>query len=85
MWKNYFITSLRAASKNKFYIGVNLLSLAIAFSLATIGYFNFEFNDSFNTYFQEASSIYKINSHGTAENKEQIGITPVALKGTLDQ
>ncbi len=85
MWKNYLITSLRAAGKNKFYIGVNLFSLAIAFSLCTIGYFNYEFNDTFNTYFGGAENLYKINGRSAEANKNLVGTTPFALKELLDQ
>ncbi|MCR9252486.1 MAG: ABC transporter permease [bacterium] len=86
MWKNYLLTSVRAFKKDKFFISVNVFSLGIAFSLCIIGYFNFEFNNSFNQYFDDANELYKINAVRDIDSDNKLmGITPVTLKNHLDQ
>lgn len=79
---NYVMTSIRAVKHNPFYISVNILSLAIALSICTIGYFNYRFNDTFNHYFEANESLYKV--HGTRMDQPAIGSSPVALATNLE-
>ena len=62
MWSNYILTTYRTFLRNKFFVGINLLSISIAFSLCTIAYFNIQFNRDFNTYFEKADTILKVNT-----------------------
>ena len=85
MWSNYFLTTYRTFLRNKFFVGFNLLSIAIAFSLCTIAYFNVQFNRDFNTYFEDSHSILKVNTiKKTQEGKKLQGNSPIALKEYLD-
>lgn len=85
MWSNYVRTSLRTFQRNKFFVGVNLFSIAVAFSLCTIAYFNIQFNWQFNTYFANASSIHKVNAAKvTASGNRLMGITPLPLAAALN-
>ncbi len=86
MWKNYLLTSYRAFKRDRFYITINVFSLGIAFALCIIGYFNYEFNNSFNAYFKDADHIYKINAvrYGVTEN-QMMGISPAAIKSVLKE
>lgn len=80
MWSNYILTSLRTIRKNKLFVGINLLSIGLAFSLCTIAYFNVQFNSDFNTYFPKADQLYKINSNRiSAEGSILQGTSPMAL------
>ncbi len=85
MWSNYVLTSLRTLQRNKFFVGVNLLSIAVAFSLCTIAYFNIQFNSRFNTFFEDAGKIHKVNAAKvTANGNRLMGITPLPLAAALN-
>ncbi|GAB5522902.1 MAG: ABC transporter permease [Roseivirga sp.] len=85
MWSNYVLTSLRTLLRNKFFVGVNLLSIAVAFSLCTIAYFNIQFNSQFNTFFNNAESIHKVNvAKVTADGNRLMGTTPLPLAASLN-
>lgn len=84
MWFNYFLTTFRSLRRNSFYVMANLLSLGVAFALMIIGYFNFEFNHSFNQFFPDAERIYKINSTRLDfDDDAGMGITPLPLKTSV--
>lgn len=84
MWFNYFLTTFRSLRRNSFYVLANLLSLGVAFALMIIGYFNFEFNHSFNHFFPDAENIYKVNSiRLNFEDDAGMGITPLPLKESI--
>ncbi|WP_416865584.1 MAG: FtsX-like permease family protein [Imperialibacter sp.] len=78
---NYITTSVRAMKHNPFYIAANILGMALALSIGTIGYFNYRFNDMFNEYFPQAAAIYKVNGLRTAEST--VGTSPGALAPAL--
>ncbi|MEQ8812420.1 MAG: FtsX-like permease family protein [Imperialibacter sp.] len=79
---NYITTSVRAMKHNPFYIAANILGMALALSIGTIGYFNYRFNDTFNEYFPEATSLYKVNGLRTGEST--VGTSPAALAPALN-
>lgn len=79
--KNYLKTSVRAIKINPFYVFANIFGLALAISICTIGYFNYRFNQSFNTYFKEAKNVYKVNGLRTGEST--VGSSAVALAPLL--
>lgn len=79
--KNYLKTSIRAIKLNPFYVFANIFGLALAISICTIGYFNYRFNQSFNTHFQEAENVYKIN--GLRAGESSVGSSAVALAPLL--
>lgn len=84
MLKNYLLTSLRSLKKDKFYVSVNLLSLAMAFALCTIGFFNFMFNHTYNKSFVGYDSIYKINAKPKSiTSSKEVGISPLALADAM--
>lgn len=86
MWSNYILTSIRTIRKNKLFIGINLISLALAFSLCTIAYFNVQFNSDFNTFFPKASQIYKVNSHRlTSDGTLRQGTSPLLLSQVINE
>lgn len=85
MWFNYFLTTFRSLRRNSFYVLANLLSLGVAFALMIIGYFNFEFNHSFNRFFPDAENVYKINSTRlNYADAAGMGITPLSLKASIE-
>ncbi|WP_462253416.1 FtsX-like permease family protein [Ekhidna sp.] len=79
--KNYLKTSIRAIKLNPFYVFANIFGLALAISICTIAYFNYQFNATFNESFEEAKNIYKIN--GSRIGKSTLGVTSIALAPSL--
>ncbi len=81
--KNYLKTSIRSIKLNPFYVFANIFGLALAISICTIGYFNYRFNTSFNSNFQEAENVYKVNGLRTGEST--LGSSSVALASQLKE
>jgi putative ABC transport system permease protein len=79
--RNYLTTSARAFKRNPFYIGANILGMALALSISTIGYFTYRFNATFNDYFPLAGDLYKIN--GVRNSQPVVGTSPAALAPAL--
>ncbi|MEM0939360.1 MAG: FtsX-like permease family protein [Bacteroidota bacterium] len=79
---NYFKTSLRAIKLRPFYIFANVFGLALALSICTIGYFNYRFNATYNTYFGQAENLYKV--HGLRTGEATLGYSSLALAPTLN-
>lgn len=84
MWFNYFLTTIRSLQKNTFYVLANLISLGVAFALTIIGYFNYEFNHSFNRFFPEVDQVYKVNSIREGfPDQYGMGVVPLPLASHL--
>ncbi|WP_422358488.1 ABC transporter permease [Reichenbachiella sp.] len=80
MWKNYLLTSVRSLNKEKFYVLINLLSMAMAFALCTIAFFNYMYNKTYNQSFEDFDLVYKVNAEQqSATSSKDVGISPVAL------
>jgi hypothetical protein len=86
MIKNYLLITLRNLFKNKLYILINIFGMAIAIACCIIGYFNYEFNASFDEHHKNSASIYRIGS--VREFQKELtphGFAPVALGNTIKQ
>ena len=81
--KNYLKTSIRSIKINPFYVFANIFGLALAISICTVGYLNYRFNSSFNTYYAEAENVYKINGLRTGEST--LGSSSIALASSLKE
>lgn len=78
---NYIVTSARSFRHHPFYISANVIGLAVALSITTIGYFSYKFNADFNTFYSDSGSLYKI--HGLRTGESTVGTSPVALAENL--
>ncbi|MEP5614337.1 MAG: FtsX-like permease family protein [Cyclobacteriaceae bacterium] len=79
--KNYLKTSVRAIKHNPGYIMSNIVGLAIALSISTIGYFYYNFNDTFNKHYDQADQLYKV--HGLRASEATLGSSSIALAPSL--
>ncbi|MEO9872168.1 FtsX-like permease family protein [Ekhidna sp.] len=85
--KNYLKTSIRSIKLNPFYVFANIFGLALAISLCTIGYFNYRFNTSFNSYYKEAKNVYKVNGSRTGEStlgSSSVALAPILRESGID-
>ena len=79
--RNYLKTSVRAIKHNPGYILSNIFGLALALSISTIGYFYYNFNDTFNKHYGQAPHLYKI--HGVRASEATLGSSSIALVPSL--
>jgi len=63
MFKNYFKTAWRNLFKNKFYSAINITGLAIGLAVGIMLLLWVQDEMSYDSFHQNANSIYKINSH----------------------
>ena len=86
MIKNFILITYRSLMKNKLFIFINIFGLAIAIACCVVGYFNYDFNASFDKIHTNAASIYRINSVREFQNqKTNYGFVPIALGNTVKQ
>jgi len=79
--RNYLKTSVRAVRHNPGYILSNIVGLALALSISTIGYFYYHFNDTFNKHYDQAAHLYKI--HGLRTSEATLGSSSITLAPSL--
>lgn len=86
MIKNYLLITLRSMSKSKLFLSINILGMAIAIACCIVGYFNYDFNVSFDSHHVNAPTVYRVNSvrefQGTSTT---YGHVPVALGNAIRQ
>lgn len=86
MLKNQLLITLRNMLKNKLYLFINIFGMGIAIACCIIGYFNYDFNSSFDQSHTNASSIYRIGSVRKFQNElTEFGYVPIALGNAVKQ
>src|SRR6186713_1301954 len=86
MLKNHFLITIRSLLKNKLYIFINIIGMAIAIACCIIGYFNYDFNSSFDEYHKNSSTIYRIGSVREFQNElTEHGYVPIGLGNAIKQ
>lgn len=80
MIKNYFLITLRSMLKSKVYLFINIFGMAISIGCCITAYYNWNFNNSFDTAHQNAAQIYRINSIRHFQDRDtEYGIVPMPL------
>lgn len=86
MIKNFLLITFRSMSKNKLYLFINIIGMAIAIGCCVVGYFNFDFNYSFDEVHKNRHKVYRVNSIREFQNeKTKYAIVPMALGNTIKQ
>lgn len=86
MIKNYLLITFRSLMKNKLYIFINIFGMSIAIASCVIGYFNYDFNASFDHNHTNAATIYRVGSVRKYQNElTAFGHAPVALGNAIKQ
>ncbi|MBA4058217.1 MAG: hypothetical protein C0490_26105, partial [Marivirga sp.] len=86
MIKNYLLITFRSLFKNKLYILINILGMAVAIACCIVAYFNYDFNKSFDSHHANASTLYRVNSVREFQNElTSYGIVPIALGNAIRQ
>ena len=86
MLKNQLLITIRNMMKNKLYIFINIFGMGIAIACCIIGYFNYDFNASFDEHHTNASTIYRVGSVRKFQNElTAFGYAPIALGNAIKQ
>src|SRR5689334_24697665 len=86
MIKNYLLITVRSMMKNKLYLFINIFGMGIAIACCIIGYFNYDFNASFDENHVKASTIYRVGSVRKFQNEfTEFGHAPMALGNAIKQ
>jgi len=86
MIKNYLLITFRNLFKNKLYIFINVVGMAIAIACCIIAYFNYDHNASFDENHVNAASIYRIGSVREFQNElTEVGYAPIGLGNAIRQ
>jgi putative ABC transport system permease protein len=80
MIKNYLLITVRSMMKNKLYIAINVLGMAISIASCIIAYFNYDFNRRFDANHINSGEIYRVNSIREFQNQRTTyGVVPMGL------
>ncbi|MDL5049378.1 ABC transporter permease [Oscillatoria amoena NRMC-F 0135] len=72
--------------KNKVYLFINILGLATAIACCIVGYYNYDFNASFDEYHKNALKIYRVNMVREFQGKAtEYGLVPIPLGEVVRQ
>lgn len=80
MIKNYFLITFRSMMKNKVYLFINILGMAIAIGCCIVGYYNYDFNASFDNCHVNGKELYRVNLVREFQGKAtEYGYVPMPL------
>jgi putative ABC transport system permease protein len=86
MIRNYLLITWRSMMKNKLFISINVIGMAISIASCIVAYFNYDFNRNFDSNHLNASSIYRVNSIREFQNERtKFGFAPMALGNAMAQ
>jgi ABC-type lipoprotein release transport system permease subunit len=84
MIKSFLLITWRSMMKNKFYIFINILGLAVAIACTIVAYFNLEFDRSFDRTHVNRESIYRVSSVREFDNQATLyGFAPLPLGNVI--
>ena len=77
MWINYLKVALRSLFRRKMYTLINIFGLSVAMGCAIVGYLNYQFNTSWDSFHTKADHIYRLGSTRLINNTDVgYGIVP---------
>jgi cell division protein FtsX len=84
MLRNHLLILFRNLNKNRLFVLINIAGLSIAIGCCVVGYFNFDFNNSFDKVHANAELIYRVNSVREFQGKATpFGLVPLPLGETI--
>lgn len=80
MLSNYFKIAFRNLYRTKLYSILNIIGLGTAIALGIVGYVNYEFSQSFDSFHKNKENIYSINYKRVEDNKfRKFSYTPMPV------
>lgn len=84
MIKNYLLITWRSMMKNKFFIFVNILGLAVAIGCCIVAYFNWEFDAQFDKHHTQRENIYRVSTVREFDGRTTVyGYAPLPLGNVI--
>jgi putative ABC transport system permease protein len=86
MIKNYFLITWRSMMKNKLFILINVLGLAVGIGCCIVAFFNWEFDATFDHHHTNRQSIYRVSTIREFEKRSTLyGFAPLPLGANVRQ
>ena len=86
MIKNYLMITLRSMLKNKLFLSINIIGMAVSIACCIVAYFNYDFNLTFDSHHVNAPTVYRVNSVREFQGRETTyGFVPIALGNAIRQ
>ncbi|MEX2235462.1 MAG: ABC transporter permease [Cyclobacteriaceae bacterium] len=86
MIKNYLLITWRSMMKNKLFIFINVVGLAVAIACSIVAYFNWEFDAKFDSHHLNRESIFRVSTIREFEGETTLyGYVPVPLGDVIKQ
>jgi putative ABC transport system permease protein len=86
MIKNYLLITWRSMMKNKLFIFINILGLAIGIGCCIVAYFNWEFDAKFDSHHKNLKKIYRVSSIREFNERSTLyGFSPFPLGAIIKQ
>lgn len=86
MFKNYLLITFRNLLKNKLFIFINVLGIGLAVACCITAYLNWQFNEKWDAYHENAASIYRVQfSHEFQGRVNRYGMAPMPLGNYIKQ
>jgi putative ABC transport system permease protein len=86
MIKNYLLITMRSMMKNKLFIFINVFGMAVAIAQCIVGYFAYEYDDTFDRIHENRARIYRVSSVREFENTlTPYGYAPFPLGDLVDK
>lgn len=86
MIKNYFLITWRSMMKNKLFIFINVLGMAVGIGCCIVAYFNWEYDAEFDSNHANLNSIYRVSSIREFDGRSTLyGHAPVPLGAVMKQ
>jgi hypothetical protein len=81
---NYLKIAIRNLYKNKSYSLINIIGLGVAMALCVVGYVNYQFSQSFDSFHENADNIFLISSYIDNESgRQDWSYSPMPLAPTV--
>lgn len=86
MFKSFLQITIRNFYKNKFFVIVNVIGLGIALASCIVAYYNYRWNNDFDSQLSKKDQIYKVSF--TKDNngrKQAYGMNPISLRPAIGE
>lgn len=86
MFKNFLQVTIRNFLKNKFFVIVNVIGLGIALASCIVAYYNYRWNNDFDSQLSKKDQIYKIGfTKETSGRNQAYGMNPISLSPAIGE
>jgi len=86
MLRNFLLITVRSMAKNKLFIIINILGMAVAIGCCIVGYFAYDYDASFDAIHQNGANIYRVSMNREFNKSiEKFGEAPLPLGTVVKQ